>query len=82
MIERDRSRSASGDLTTRGGSPDGGMDHDGHHWMMIVCCIPMIVVVGALVAVGAASPGWILVAVSCVAMMALMMRGMGRMDGH
>jgi hypothetical protein len=50
-------------------------------WMMIVCCIPMIVIAVALVASGAVSPGFLLVAIMCVGMMALMMGGMGHGDG-
>jgi hypothetical protein len=48
----------------------------GHSWMMIACCIPMIVIAIALVAAGVASPGLLFAAVACTAMMALMMRGM------
>jgi hypothetical protein len=59
----------------------GDRGHGGHGWMMIVCCIPMIVIAVALVATGAASPGFLLVAITCVAMMALMMGGMGHGDG-
>ena len=44
--------------------------------MMMICCIPMIVIAVALVATGAASPGFLFAAVLCTAMMALMMRGM------
>ncbi len=51
--------------------------HGGHGWMMIACCIPMLVIAGVLVATGAASPGFLIVAVGCTLMMALMMRGMG-----
>lgn len=54
--------------------------HAGHGWMMIVCCIPMIVIAVALVASGAASPGFLFAAVACTAMMALMMRGMDHGD--
>ena len=50
--------------------------HHGHSWMMIICCIPMLLIAVALVATGAASPGFILVALMCFAMMALMMRAM------
>lgn len=50
--------------------------HGGHGWMMIACCVPMIVVAIALVATGVASPGFLFAAVACTAMMALMMRGM------
>lgn len=55
--------------------------HGGHSWMMIACCIPMIVIAVALVATGVASPGFLLVAVMCTAMMTLMMAGMGH-AGH
>ncbi|MGE0308052.1 MAG: hypothetical protein AB7N61_07230 [Acidimicrobiia bacterium] len=53
-----------------------GHQHGGHSWMMIACCIPMLAIAVLLVATGAASPGFLLVAVMCTAMMALMMRGM------
>jgi drug/metabolite transporter (DMT)-like permease len=54
--------------------------HGGHGWMMIACCIPMLLIAVGLVAAGVASPGFILVAVACTAMMALMMRGMSHGD--
>ena len=50
--------------------------HGGHGWLMIACCIPMLIIAVVLVATGVASPGFLLVAVACTAMMALMMRGM------
>jgi len=50
--------------------------HGGHSWMMIACCIPMLVIAVALVATGVASPGFLFVALMCTAMMAMMMRGM------
>ena len=53
----------------------------GHSWLMIACCIPMIVIAVALVATGVVSAGFLLFAVLCTAMMALMMRGMDH-DGH
>ncbi|GAA3164406.1 hypothetical protein GCM10010531_15810 [Blastococcus jejuensis] len=43
--------------------------------MMIACCIPMLVIAVALVATGVAGPGFLVVAVLCTAMMALMMTG-------
>ena len=51
--------------------------HGGHGWMMIACCIPMLVIAGILVAIEAASPGFLVVAVGCTLMMALIMRGTG-----
>ncbi|QUW85878.1 hypothetical protein SMIR_41450 (plasmid) [Streptomyces mirabilis] len=56
----------------------------GHGWMMIACCIPMIIIAVVLVATGVVGVGWIFVAFACLIMMALMMRGMsgGNGDGH
>lgn len=48
----------------------------GHGWMMIACCIPMLVIATVLVATGAAGIGFLLAAIMCTAMMALMMAGM------
>ena len=56
--------------------PTGHGGHGGHRWMMIACCIPMLVIAIALVATGVAGVGFIFVAVMCTLMMALMMRGM------
>lgn len=50
--------------------------HGGHGWMMIACCIPMLVVVAALIATGIAGTGAIIYAVVCLAMMWLMMKAM------
>ena len=50
-----------------------GKTHGGHRVMMLVFCIPMLVIVGVLVATGAAGSGFILYAVACIAMMAMMM---------
>ena len=53
-----------------------------HSWMMMACCIPMLVIGGVLVATGVLRPRFLIFAVGCTAMMALMMRGMdhGGMD--
>ena len=50
--------------------------HSGHGWMMIACCIPMLIIAIVLVATGVAGPGFILAAILCTAMMAMMMGGM------
>ena len=47
-----------------------------HGWMMIACCIPMLVIGVVLVAAGVLRPRFLIFAVGCTAMMALMMRGM------
>jgi hypothetical protein len=54
--------------------------HNGHGLMMIACCIPMLVIAVLLVATGVASPGFLLAAIACTAMMAFMMRGMSGTD--
>ncbi len=56
--------------------------HGGHGWMMMICCVPMVAIAIALVAAGIASPGFLLTAGACVAMMALMMRGMDHGGRH
>jgi uncharacterized membrane protein len=62
---------------TSGHRPGG---HGGHGWMMIACCIPMLVIAVVLVATGVASPGFLFLALMCTAMMAMMMRGMNHGD--
>jgi hypothetical protein len=54
----------------------------GHRWMMIACCIPMLVIAVALVATGVVGPGFLVVAIGCIAMMAMMMYGMSGGDSH
>jgi len=53
--------------------------HAGHNWMMLACCVPMLVIAVALVAFGTAGAGIIILAIGCTLLMALMMGGMG---GH
>ena len=53
--------------------------HGGHsHWLMLACCVPMLVVVGVLVATSVISAGFIVAAIACVAMMGAMMFAMSR----
>jgi hypothetical protein len=49
----------------------------GHRWMMVACCIPMLVIAVVLVATGVAGGSAIFFAVMCTAMMAMMMGSMG-----
>lgn len=58
----------------------GGRAGHGHGWMMIACCIPMLAIAIALVAIGVVGPVFILVALVCTALMAFMMRGASRGD--
>jgi len=57
--------------------PDQERGHAGHGWMMMICCVPMLVIAIVLVATGVASVGFIFAAVMCTAMMAMMMSMMG-----
>lgn len=54
----------------------GGHGHS--HWMMIACCVPMVLVVAFLL-VGGAGIASLAPAVLCVAMMGVMMLAMSRM---
>ena len=53
-----------------------------HNLLMIACCVPIIAVVVLLVATGVAGSGTILVALGCIAMMAMMMFMMAGGRGH
>ncbi len=57
------------------GEPAAG-GHGGHGWMMMICCIPMLLIAVGLMITGAASPGILVPAILCTLMMALMMRAM------
>lgn len=62
-------------------SPGGQASHR-HGWMMIICCVPMLVAVVALAALGVISPGFVAIAVACAVLMGLMMAGMSGGDGQ
>lgn len=66
---------------SRGTSDSVQPGHGGHGWMMILCCIPMLVIAVVLVATGVASVGFLFAAVLCTAMMVMMMRAMGSGGG-
>lgn len=61
--------------------PDDKHRGHGHGWMMMICCIPMLVIAIVLVATGVASSRVIFGAVACGVMMFMMMRMMGGMGG-
>ncbi len=50
----------------------------GHGWMMVACCVPMILIAAVLVASGVVSPGPLVYAVACLAMMFVVMKMMDR----
>ena len=47
--------------------------HRSHGWLMMACCIPMLVIAAVLVISGVASSGLLLTAVLCATLMAVMM---------
>ncbi len=68
--------------TNQPSKPEHKGGHGGHsHWMMIACCIPMLLIAIVLAATGVAGAGVIVAAVACTAMMAMMMIGMSHGDG-
>jgi hypothetical protein len=58
------------------GAHPGHGGHGGHGWMMILCCIPMLVIAIALVASGTVGAGFLVPAIACTVMMVLMMKMM------
>lgn len=60
------------DETDHGGHA-GHSGHGGHGLMMIACCIPMLAIAVLLVVTGVASPGLIVAALVCTALMVGMM---------
>lgn len=55
--------------------------HAAHSWLMVACCIPMLAIAVALVATGVVGAGFIVYALVCAAMMAVMMLGMSHGGG-
>ena len=53
-----------------------------HHWAMVACCVPMLSLAVGLLAAGVVSPAFMVGAVVCALMMALMMGGMHRSGGR
>ena len=61
--------------------PDQQSKHGGHgKWAMIACCIPMLAIAVAI-ALSGAGFGFLLIALMCTAMMAMMMGGMSGRGG-
>ena len=72
--------------TVSGTTPEerGRSQRRGHGWMMIACCIPMLVVAVVLLAAGVVSPGFLFLvaAIGCTVIMAVMMATMGNGSDH
>ena len=61
-----------------GTPPDQQPGGGGHgRWMMVACCVPMLVIAFVIAATGAGF-GFLVAAVMCTAMMFLMMSAMSR----
>ena len=84
MTEDDRSKPYIGDNSGHDDHTEhpGAGGHSRHRWMMIACCIPMLVVAVALIASGTVGIGGIVFALACVGMMAAMMFSMGGEHRH
>lgn len=68
---------SAGDPDRSSPKQEEGSGRGGHsHWMMLACCVPMLVIAISLVATGVVGAGFIVVAIACTAMMAMMMIGM------
>lgn len=65
----------------KGGGHAHGGGHGHSHWMMIACCVPMVLVAVFLLA-GGAGLASLAPLLACVGMMAVMMLGMSRMHRH
>lgn len=50
--------------------------HGGHNWLMMACCVPMILIAIGLVFAGVVSVSYLIYAVGCLGMMFMMMRMM------
>ena len=57
----------------------GGRKRGHGRLMMIACCVPMLAI-AVVIAISGAGFGFLIIAVICTAMMALMMGGMSRGD--
>ena len=64
---------------TTGHEPERRGSHG--HWLMITCCIPMLVIAAAI-ALSGAGLGFFIAAVACTAMMAAMMSAMSDESGE
>ena len=49
-----------------------------HHWLMWLMCLPMVLLVGVLIATGRLGLGGLIYAAGCLLMMGLMMAWMNR----
>lgn len=58
------------------GQAEPGGGHGSHGWMMLICCIPMLLIAVGLLVTGVAGAGILVPAILCTLMMALMMRAM------
>ena len=52
----------------------------GHGWLMWLMCLPMLALIGVLIATGTLGVGALLYAVGCLAMTAIMMTWMNHAD--
>lgn len=54
----------------------------GHHWLMWLMCVPMLLLVGTLITTGRLGAGGLLYALGCLLMMGVMMAWMNHGTNH
>ena len=54
----------------------------GHHWLMWLMCVPMLLIVGTLIATGGLGAGGLLYALGCLLIMGVMMAWMNHGTNH
>lgn len=81
--ETEKAAPAAPDCHEDGGDHSHAKGHGGghSHWMMVACCVPMVLLAVVLLA-GGAGLASLAPFVFCALMMGLMMFGMSRMQGH
>lgn len=77
---RDASHSDSRELPPAGSEAPPPPNRKSRHWLMWLMCLPMVMLVGALVVTGRVGAGGVLYALGCLAAMGLMMAWMQRHD--
>ena len=68
--------------TTTESSPTEPGRRSGHHWLMWLMCVPMLLIVGTLIATGGLGAGGLLYALGCLLIMGVMMAWMNHGTNH
>lgn len=68
--------------TSTESSPTEPGRRSGHHWLMWLMCVPMLLLVGTLITTGRLGAGGLLYALGCLLMMGVMMAWMNHGTNH